>query len=162
MQCATAPETFVSSSAAASTAPGGATKSPAAPSASEITYRTWVARGLLNAASEASRDLLSRVLEAAVDVVTRFDSRGSTVSAVSASDAAAVSDGPFSSANDVLSALYRFPLDHDLMALLKADATRTAECSAREARELAKDALRTQNRCLELLEVSCRRAACGI
>lgn len=128
-------------------------------------------------ASESSRDLLLRILEAAVVVVSDADSRGKAIqgssrkadapqyatSALSPVEETEIirlglsledADAPFLSSEAASSALYSYPLDHDLMSLHKVDATRCAEASAREAHDAAAEPCRAQARILMQLEVS--------
>ena len=172
VQCASVPgrpgpsvDQLPSGAATVTSAKGHAT------SAVDSAYRSWLVRGLLNASSDVSRDLLLRVLEAAVHVVAAFDSRGERVqeqapSSRELSDSLVALGKPrrgddvaITTTEGALSLLFRYPLDHDLMALHKLDAARSAEAKAREAHDLAKASLREQEEAVEALRV---RAARGV
>ncbi len=120
-------------------------------SSAAVTYKTWLVRGLLNAASDISRDLFSVVLQVAVQEAAVADSRGgkcsSSVSTIlfNAEPLPAAictellelgtpceGDSEFAGAAEARAALYQFPLDHDLMCALKIDAAKVAEISAQE------------------------------
>jgi hypothetical protein len=167
-------------SSAKSTAMTGSTATVVAPSTVGIAtsgatiYKTWLARGLLHAASDVSRDLLSVVLHAAVQEAAAADSRGMKSSALSSPKLNSFEplpptqrdelldlgrekngDSVFDNATVACAALYRYPLDHDLMAALKIDSAKTAELIAQEAFDSAATPFRNEKRRIsDVLEVS--------